>query len=114
MNPRSQALANSAFRPAKTSKLNPYRMTKTGWGETKVAPKISALRAMGDKIQYPGHASIKPSRAAVGGVSESKAYYAAGRVDARNTAADMVRRYRKTGKLSAIERLTELSARLEQ
>ncbi len=111
MNPaRTKALANGAKRPLTTSKLNPYAMRRIGGGieETRISPRLSALnkqRAEG-KIWLLGNRDVSA-------LAEAKANYVPGsRAEGRQAAADMLRRYRKTGYLSAsLSRLVDLHAR---
>jgi hypothetical protein len=116
MNPKSKALLNSQFRPLKTSKLNPYVMRPTPYGETRISPRLSAIRAAAPGADLRGMAS--PAN-----LAEAKAHYTSGlpggpkygrQIEARQAAADMVRRYRKTGNLSAVARLVDLDRKLTE
>jgi hypothetical protein len=93
MNPNVQkALQNSAKRPLRTSDQNPFAMRRTLAGDVRVAPTVGALKKTG-----MSHADARKA-------SEAKAYYAGDKVDARATAAGMLRNYRKTKMLSAADR----------
>lgn len=98
LSPKAKAAYNAAFRPARTSRLNPYSMRKNPFAEEHVvAPR-------GAKLHTEAGAA--------------KAYYTTSRADARTTAADMLRRFRKTKQLSAkssdISRLHQLNAKLDR
>ena len=117
MNPLSaKALVNGSGRPLTTSKLNPYVMKKLpDTGEIRVAPRIAALKKVirrGATFTRTAHANWQEAKAnyVPGTHAEGRQHTA----EARQAAADMVRRYRKTGYLSAIARLTNLNARLTE
>lgn len=108
-NPMAKAHMNGTKRPFKTSPLNPYVMRRRPeYGEVRISPRIAALKATG-----MSHAQAIQA-------AESKANYQPGYArgwdtrDSRSTVAHMLRRYRKTGELSAVARLTELNARLTE
>lgn len=107
MSPRQQSLLNGSRRPIKTSPANPYVARSTQYDEVRVSPKIALLKARG------------ASHGAAQGMAESKANYmpkAAGKAEIRAGIADMVRRHRATGELSAKaeRRLVQLNARLSR
>lgn len=107
MSPRQQSLLNGSRRPIKTSPANPYVARSTQYDEVRVSPKIALLKARG------------ASHGVAQGMAESKANYmpkAAGKAEIRAGIADMVRRHRATGELSAKaeRRLVQLNARLSR
>ena len=111
MTPSAKALANGAKRPLKTSALNPYAMRPSYGGEVRISPRIAAL----DKAKFAGRPGASMSPSAIHAIAERKANYVTGtKAEARQSAAEMVRRYRKTGNLSAIQRLTQLNADLTE
>lgn len=101
MNPNvAKALANSAKRPLKTSKLNPYTMKKTVEGDIRVSPRLDAIKRnavrQGAEADHPIMGRVLRSN-----IAENKALYATDKQEARASTAAMVKRFRKTGNLSA-------------
>lgn len=99
MTSQAKASQNSFKRPLKTSKLNPYAMRQTGYDETRISPKIAALKGQFGKTGsgYGQGGMSLPE------IAEAKANYiprSAGKAGTREAAAEMLKRYRKTKMLS--------------
>lgn len=99
MTPQAKASQNSFKRPLKTSKLNPYAMRQTGYDETRISPKIAALKGQFGKTGsgYGQGGMSLPE------IAEAKANYiprSAGKAGTRGAAAEMLKGFRKTKLLS--------------
>ena len=82
-----------------TAKVNPYVMRRTPYGEVRIAPRVQLVGAAAAEAK----ANYIPDLVGKSSVTE-----------ARNHAAEMLRRYRATKQLSSRDRLVLLDARLTE